>query len=169
MFAAWVVFHVIICIALVIVVLMQSSKGEGLAGGTAFGGAVSNAVFGGRGAASFLSKATTVLAVVFFVNCGALAVMSANTRINIGGVGGGATESSVTRRAQSEREAELLRQQQLQNQTLQDSLARTSGEVVPAFNLDSIGLGATPETETSGVTETPAESETPAPDSSSDN
>ena len=69
MFVAWVVFHVVISLALIVVVLMQSAKGEGLAGGTAFGGGVSNAVFGGRGAASFLSKATTFLAVVFFVNC----------------------------------------------------------------------------------------------------
>ncbi|MCK4372437.1 MAG: preprotein translocase subunit SecG, partial [candidate division Zixibacteria bacterium] len=56
MFVAWVVFHVLTCVALVLVVLMQSSKGEGLAG-SAFGGSGSmgGAVFGGRGAASFLS------------------------------------------------------------------------------------------------------------------
>ena len=48
MFYGWLVFHVLTCLALVIVVLMQSSKGEGLAG-SAFGGAMSGAVFGGRG------------------------------------------------------------------------------------------------------------------------
>ena len=37
MFVVWVVVHVIVCIALVLVVLLQSSKGEGLAG-SAFGG-----------------------------------------------------------------------------------------------------------------------------------
>jgi preprotein translocase subunit SecG len=56
------VVHVIVALSLIIAVLMQSSKGEGLAG--AFGGgALSGAVFGGRGAATFLSKATTMLAV----------------------------------------------------------------------------------------------------------
>jgi preprotein translocase subunit SecG len=58
--------YVVVCIALIITVLLQSSKGEGLAG--AFGGGgLSGAVFGGRGAASFLSRATTVLAVLFMV------------------------------------------------------------------------------------------------------
>jgi len=58
------VIHVIVALALIIAVLMQSSKGEGLAG--AFGGgALTGAVFGGRGAATFLSKATTMLAIGF--------------------------------------------------------------------------------------------------------
>lgn len=66
---------VLICLGLILVVLMQSSKGEGLAG--AFGGtALSGAVFGGRGAATFLSKATTILAIAYMVACLALAVIS---------------------------------------------------------------------------------------------
>ncbi len=78
MFAIFVVFHILICLALILVVLMQSSKGEGLAG-SSFAGGVSGAVFGGRGAASFLTKATTYLAIVFFVSCGVLACMSARS------------------------------------------------------------------------------------------
>jgi len=62
------VLHIFISFSLMIVVLMQSAKGEGLAG--AFGGGgISGAVFGGRGAATFLSKATTYLAVSFMVTC----------------------------------------------------------------------------------------------------
>lgn len=62
--------YVVVCVSLIISVLLQSSKGEGLAG--AFGGGgLSGAVFGGRGAANFLSRATTVLAIMFMV----LAVM----------------------------------------------------------------------------------------------
>jgi len=58
------VIHVIVSLSLVIAVLLQSSKGEGLAG--AFGGgALTGAVFGGRGAATFLSKATSMLAIGF--------------------------------------------------------------------------------------------------------
>jgi preprotein translocase subunit SecG len=70
--------HVIICICLIIVVLMQSAKGEGLAG--AFGGSgITGAVFGGRGAATFLSKATTVLAIAFFLSCIVLSFLSPAT------------------------------------------------------------------------------------------
>lgn len=61
-------FHVILCILMMVVILLQSSKGGGLSG--AFGGAGGGmgTVFGGRGAATFLSKATVVLATLFFLS-----------------------------------------------------------------------------------------------------
>ena len=65
MYAILVVIHIFISLTLVITILMQSSKGGGLAG--AFGGAGTSAVFGGRGAASFLQKLTTTLVVAFMV------------------------------------------------------------------------------------------------------
>ena len=56
--------HVVISLCLVIMVLLQSSKGAGLAG--TFGGSgITGGVFGGRGAAPFLTKATTVFAILF--------------------------------------------------------------------------------------------------------
>ena len=113
---------------------------------TAFGGGVSNAVFGGRGAASFLSKATTVLAVVFFVNCGALALMSSNTQVSLVGGDPSAPESSVTRQAQADREQAMQRQQAQQEAALEDSLARQNAEGVQPFNLDSIAVGGSEET-----------------------
>lgn len=131
MFVAWVIFHVIVCIALILVVLMQSSKGEGLAG-TAFSSGLSGAVFGGRGAATFLSKATSVLAIVFMLNCGALAFMSSRTRTEVVSPQD-VTESVVTREAQKEYEQQMQRQQQQQQMTM-DSAAQT-GEPV---NLDDL-------------------------------
>ena len=59
------VVHLAACAGLMISILLQSGKGGGLAG--AFGGGSSQTLFGGRGAASFLSRASTILAVVFFV------------------------------------------------------------------------------------------------------
>ena len=56
-------FHILVSVALIIVVLMQSSKGGGLAG--AFGGGGDQTVFGGHETATFLSRATTYLAVAF--------------------------------------------------------------------------------------------------------
>jgi len=115
-FIALVVFHVLVCVALIIVVLLQSSKGEGLAG-TAFGGGLGGAVFGGRGAGSFLSKATTVLAILFMVNSIGLAFMSSSrTGLRSQSTTAGPTESVVTREAQRAREQAVQQQQQTQQQ-----------------------------------------------------
>ncbi len=62
-----VVLFVIACVSMILVILLQAGKGQGLAG--AFGGATSGAVFGGRGAATFLSRATSILAVAYMVLC----------------------------------------------------------------------------------------------------
>jgi len=59
--------HIIISILLIIAILMQSSKGGGLAG--VMGGDAMGAVFGGRGAATFLSRVTTILALAFAFSC----------------------------------------------------------------------------------------------------
>ncbi len=133
MFAVWVVFHVIVCIALILVVLMQSAKGEGLAG-TAFSGGLSGAVFGGRGAAGFLSRATTVLAIVFMVNCGTLAFMSSQTRVVAGTEGGAATtESAVTREAQSAMKEQQARQEAAQQRQAKDSAAGITNKAEVEF------------------------------------
>ncbi|OPX30479.1 MAG: preprotein translocase subunit SecG [Gemmatimonadaceae bacterium 4484_173] len=58
--------HSVICVLLIAVVLLQKSKGDGLSGAFGGGGALT-ASFGNRGAASLLSKATSVLAVLFMV------------------------------------------------------------------------------------------------------
>jgi len=130
-----------VCIALILVVLMQSAKGEGLAGATAFGGGVSSAVFGGRGAASFLSKATTVLAVVFMINCGALALMSSNARLISGE--GTSGESAVTRQAQAAQEEAMRRQAAAEQSTGADSLYNMGGDTT---QLVPQGLPETPDT-----------------------
>jgi len=57
--------HIVVCIGLMASILLQSGKGGGLAG--TFGAGSSQTLFGGRGAATFLSRATTALAVTFFL------------------------------------------------------------------------------------------------------
>ncbi len=52
---------------LMVVVLLQDSKGQGLGGAFGGGGQMGTAIFGGRGAADFLSKATTWLGTGFLV------------------------------------------------------------------------------------------------------
>jgi preprotein translocase subunit SecG len=64
MYTLIIILYLFVCIALTITILLQSSKGGGLAGAFGGGGAM-GAVFGGRGAATFLSRLTTGLAIVF--------------------------------------------------------------------------------------------------------
>ncbi len=70
--------QMIISVLLVVSILLQSSKGGGLAG--IAGGMMSSAVFGGRGAANFLVKATTVLTTLFMLNCLGMAVLTTMDR-----------------------------------------------------------------------------------------
>jgi preprotein translocase subunit SecG len=64
------IVHYIVCIFLVIVILLQAGKGADM--GAAFGGS-SQTVFGSRGAATFLSKLTTGVAIVFLLTSVSLA------------------------------------------------------------------------------------------------
>ena len=59
------IVHVIVCLFLIIVVLLQSGKAGDIS--AAFGGQGSQAAFGPRGAATALSKATTISAVLFML------------------------------------------------------------------------------------------------------
>jgi len=68
--------HVIVCVALIMIVLLQTGKGGDM--GAAFGGGSSQSLFGSTGASTFLSKATTVAAIVFMITSLALAYMSSN-------------------------------------------------------------------------------------------
>ncbi|MEC7241104.1 MAG: preprotein translocase subunit SecG [Myxococcota bacterium] len=69
------IFHVVLCILLILVIILQPSKGSDI--GAAFGGGGgSSTMFGPRGAGSVLSKATTVIAVLFMVTSISLAMRS---------------------------------------------------------------------------------------------
>jgi preprotein translocase subunit SecG len=69
--------HVIVCVILVLVVLLQSGKGADLAG--AFGGGATQTAFGSRGPASFLSKMTTAAAIVFMLTSIGLSMITTRT------------------------------------------------------------------------------------------
>jgi preprotein translocase subunit SecG len=83
-----VIVHVAVCLALILVVLLQVGKGQSI--GAAFGGAGSSQTFfGSRGPATFLSRLTTVSAAVFMLTSLGLAYLLAS-----GGQG-----SSITSKA----------------------------------------------------------------------
>lgn len=70
--------HVLVCVAIIGLVLLQHGKGADI--GASFGSGASNTVFGSQGSGSFLVKVTGFLAAAFFVAClllGGLATYSA--------------------------------------------------------------------------------------------
>jgi preprotein translocase subunit SecG len=77
MYVFLVTLHIVVCLTLMLVVLLQSGEAADLAG--AFGGAGSQTAFGPRGAATFLTKATTWCAVMFLFTSMAL-TMHVSTR-----------------------------------------------------------------------------------------
>src|ERR1051325_7533584 len=80
------IVHVIVCVFLAVVVLLQSGKAADLAG--AFGGMGSQTVFGPRGSATVLSKATTIAAGLFMVTSLSLSIMATRG-------GGGVTPPTI--------------------------------------------------------------------------
>ncbi len=67
------IIHILACVALILVVLLQAGKGASM--GAAFGGA-SQTVFGSAGATTFLAKMTTVVAILFMLTSLGLAYLS---------------------------------------------------------------------------------------------
>ena len=67
--------HVLVCIILILVVLLQAGKGANM--GAAFGGS-SQTVFGSSGAGTFLGKMTTIVAAVFMLTSLTLSYFSVN-------------------------------------------------------------------------------------------
>jgi preprotein translocase subunit SecG len=59
------VIHVLLCVFMIFVILLQPGKDAGM--GAAFGGGAATSAFGGRGAVTFLSKLTAACATFFFI------------------------------------------------------------------------------------------------------
>jgi len=74
MYIALSVFHLLVTLGLILIVLLQSGKGADI--GAAFGGGSSQTVFGGRGAATFLSKMTSALAILFMLTSLTLTILA---------------------------------------------------------------------------------------------
>ena len=79
MSALIVTIHVIVSITLIMIVLLQTGKGADM--GAAFGGGSSQSLFGAVGPSTFLSKATTIIAVVFMLTSLTLAYISTNPNV----------------------------------------------------------------------------------------
>ncbi|CAD7776228.1 MAG TPA: preprotein translocase subunit SecG [Candidatus Desulfofervidus auxilii] len=78
MFTFMVILHVIICLALIFIILLQ--RGRGAEMGAAFGGA-SQTLFGPGGSLNLLNKVTTVLAILFFLTSISLTYMASHKKV----------------------------------------------------------------------------------------
>lgn len=74
LFSTILVVHVLVALAIIGLVLMQHGKGADM--GAAFGSGASGSLFGASGSANFLSRATAVLATVFFLTSLSLAYLA---------------------------------------------------------------------------------------------
>lgn len=71
------VIHVLIAAGIIGLILMQQGKGADM--GAAFGAGASGTVFGSRGSANFLTRATAVLATLFFISSLTLFIIAAKS------------------------------------------------------------------------------------------
>jgi preprotein translocase subunit SecG len=76
--------HILVALSIIGLVLMQHGKGADM--GAAFGSGASGSLFGATGSANFLSRATGILAAVFFVTSLALAYVASSKPKTIGSV-----------------------------------------------------------------------------------
>ncbi|MCG3200474.1 MAG: hypothetical protein NFCOHLIN_00329 [Gammaproteobacteria bacterium] len=84
------IVQILLAISMIALILIQ--RGRGADAGAAFGSGASSTVFGARGAASFLTRTTAILAILFFTNCFALSYLAGKTTQG---------KESVMRRAES--------------------------------------------------------------------
>ncbi len=145
--------HLIICLALVGVVLIQSGKGGGLAGG-AFGGSAQT-VFGGRGATDLVTRATMVLGALFFLTSIVLALQTTGMR--------GPAKSLIQQEAQKSAGPSGAAGQvpAAGRPATSNGLAPTSG--APGATAPTTGAAPGPATNQSPTTPSPQAAPAPAP------
>ncbi|MBT2970547.1 MAG: preprotein translocase subunit SecG [Candidatus Thiodiazotropha sp. (ex Ctena orbiculata)] len=76
------VFHIFLAVGLVGLILIQHGKGADM--GAAFGSGASGTVFGAKGSASFLTRATALLATLFFVTSMVMAYFASQRNEQVG-------------------------------------------------------------------------------------
>lgn len=77
-------FHILICVVLIVVVLLQAGRGSTM--GLSFGGGASQTVFGSSGGKNFFARLTSGLAIVFMVTSILLSILSSRAGQNYRGL-----------------------------------------------------------------------------------
>lgn len=90
--------HVLLCVFMIFVILLQPGKDAGM--GSALGGGAATSAFGGRGAVTFLGKVTAVCAIGFFLTSLGLSFVGMRSS-----VASSLTDSPVTKTAAPKKDA----------------------------------------------------------------
>jgi len=77
------ILHVLLCVFMIFIILLQPGKDAGM--GAALGGGAATSAFGGRGAVTFLSKITAVCAALFFLTSLGLSFVGLRSSVVVGG------------------------------------------------------------------------------------
>ena len=120
------VVQVLLSISLIVLILLQHGKGADA--GAAFGSGASATVFGARGSGNFMTRATTLIAILFFIVCLSLAYISSN-RVAPDSVSGSVTSQELET-------APVLEQGGAQNDDLPP--ADTSGDTAQESDLPPV-------------------------------
>lgn len=135
MFSILLVVQILVSISIIALVMLQQGKGADM--GAGFGAGASGTVFGSRGSGSFFTRATGILAAVFFINC----LLIASPLIRDRGEPANVLADQIEEQARQQQEAEqtnaaieALDKQQAENQ---DSPGEGAGADVPDITLEA--------------------------------
>lgn len=129
MLAFFTTIHVLLCIFMIFVILLQPGKDAGM--GAALGGGAASSAFGGRGAVTFLTKVTAACAVAFFVTSLGLSLVGLKTSL--------VSKSSLVTKQQEKADAEKAEKEKAEKTAAPTTGAPTTatptevkpGDVVP--------------------------------------
>jgi preprotein translocase subunit SecG len=125
MFSFLLVVQIVVSVSIIALVMLQQGKGADM--GAGFGAGASGTVFGSRGSGSFFTRATAILAAVFFINC--LLIASPLIRDN---------ENSANTLADQLEEQAVQQQEAEQANAVVDALENQQADTLPAAMVDAV-------------------------------
>jgi preprotein translocase subunit SecG len=115
------IVHVLVCLAMLPIILLQSGKGGGVS--ATFGGGGSGTVFGSRGASTFLQRLTSAAAIIFMVTSMSLSWFASQSRSVVGDTKEAAKKSAGTNQTAMPKTGSAATQQPAQPESAPDETA----------------------------------------------
>ncbi len=131
MFSFLLVVQILVSVSIITLVMLQQGKGADM--GAGFGAGASGTVFGSRGSGSFFTRATGILAAVFFINC----LLIASPMVRDSGKSANTLADQLEQQAVKQREA-------VETEAIVETLEnqQADGQDVPAGMVESTVIEA---------------------------